>query len=190
MKTNLELFRRFFLIGLFTFGGGYSMIPMLERELVDSAKWISRDEMMDYFAISQCTPGVIAVNCATFVGHKVNRFWGAAFATTGVVAPSVVIITVIAAFLSNFSEYTPVIYAFNGIKIAVAALIITAVIKLVKAAVKDWLSIALYAVVLVCSLLFKVSPMVYVLAGAALSVILTLTGSRDRSKKTGGEESK
>ena len=183
MKTNLQLFRRFFTIGLFTFGGGYSMIPMLERELVDNAKWITRDELMDYFAISQCTPGVIAVNTATFVGRKVNGFWGALFATLGVVAPSVLVITLIAAFLSNFNEYPVVIYAFNGIRIAVAALIISAVVKLIKSAVKSAAAWILYGVVLVCSLLLDLSPIVYVLAGVAAAVVSTLIADRKARKE-------
>lgn len=184
MKKNLRLFARFFMIGLLTFGGGYSMIPMFERELVEREHWITRDEMMDYFAISQCTPGVIAVNCATFVGNKVNGFFGAVFATVGVVTPSLIIITVIAAFLTHFNEYPVVIYAFNGIKIAVAALIISAVFKLIKSAVKDTLSVILYIAVFVCSLVFDVSPLVYVLSGIAISVIMTLIASR-KAKKGG-----
>lgn len=184
-KTNLELFRRFFMIGLLTFGGGYSMLPMFERELVDATHWIDREELMDYFAIAQCTPGVIAVNCATFVGKKINRLWGAAFATLGVITPSLLIITLIAAFVTHFNEYPVVVYAFNGIRIAVAALIISAVIKLLKSAVKKPVGWVLYGVALAGSLLLNLSPVIYVVLGIAVSVVQTLLCARTPDDRGG-----
>ena len=104
MPLLLDLFCAFFRIGLFTFGGGYAMLPLLQREIVEKKKWATEEEMLDYFAVGQCTPGVIAVNTATFVGFKEKKLSGAIFATLGIVSPSLVIITVIAALLSNFAH--------------------------------------------------------------------------------------
>ena len=105
MKELFNLFFVFARIGAFTFGGGYAMLPMIQKEIVESRKWASDEEIMNYYAVGQCTPGVIAVNTATFIGYKLRRIPGAIFATLGVIFPSVVIITIIAAFLSNFNEY-------------------------------------------------------------------------------------
>ena len=119
MPLLLDLFCAFFRIGLFTFGGGYAMLPLLQREIVEKKKWATEEEMLDYFAVGQCTPGVIAVNTATFVGFKEKKLSGAIFATLGIVSPSLVIITVIAALLSNFAHIAAVQNAFAGIRVAV-----------------------------------------------------------------------
>ena len=121
MKLLWELFRSFFMIGAMTFGGGYAMLPMLEREIVNKHKWGTQEELLDYFAIGQCTPGIIAVNTATFVGHKVKGVWGGIAATLGVVSPSLIIITVIAMVLENFMDILWVQNAFAGIRVAVCA---------------------------------------------------------------------
>lgn len=174
MKKLFALFGRFFTIGLLTFGGGYSMLPMMQRELIDKQKWVTKDELLDYFAVAQCTPGIIAVNTATFVGSKIGGFWGAAFATLGVVTPSLIIILAIAAFIWGFMDVEAVRYAFNGIRIAVAGLIIAAIAGLVKQSVKGWLGISIALVVFVCSLVFNLSPVLFVLASALVGIVIHL----------------
>ena len=112
MKTLIKMFLTFARIGGFTFGGGYAMLPMLQREVVEKYKWATNDELIDYYAIGQCTPGIIAVNVATFIGYKNKGIPGAIFATLGVVTPSMIIIGLIAALVSNFRDYEVVQWAF------------------------------------------------------------------------------
>ncbi len=169
-----KLFTAFMRVGAFTFGGGYAMLPMLERECVEKTGWVTHDALLDYFAIGQCTPGVIAVNTATFVGKKQRGFWGALAATAGVVLPSFLIITLLTALLSNFAEVTWVRYALRGIRVAVGVLILNTVIKLVREKIKDAagyilcvLAFLLVALPQTLKLGFKISP-VFVVIGAAL----------------------
>lgn len=167
MKVLWELFSAFFTIGAMTFGGGYAMLPMLEREIVVKHKWASQEDILNYFAIGQCTPGIIAVNTATFVGYKVKGIIGGIIATLGVVAPSIVIITLIAMVLENFMDIVWVQNAFAGIRVAVCALITASVIKLFKSNVKKHWHIALAVVAFVVVALLKLSP-VYVVVGCAV----------------------
>ena len=132
MKELFNLFFVFARIGAFTFGGGYAMLPMIQKEIVESRKWASDEEIMNYYAVGQCTPGVIAVNTATFIGYKLRRIPGAIFATLGVIFPSVVIITIIAAFISNFTHIEAVPHALAGINVVVSVLVLNAVIGLWK----------------------------------------------------------
>ena len=125
MKELIKMFLTFARIGGLTFGGGYAMLPMLQREVVEKHKWATEEELMDYYAIGQCTPGVIAVNTATFIGRSQRGTIGAIFATAGVVFPSFVIICIIAAVLSNFADIAAVKYAFAGIRVCVCVLILT-----------------------------------------------------------------
>lgn len=171
MKELLDLFLTFARIGGVTFGGGYAMLPILQREVVDNKKWATNEELMDYYAIGQCTPGIIAVNTATFIGRNKHGLVGAIAATLGVVAPSVVMITIIAAFISNFAELKVVQNAFAGIRVCVFILILKAVIKLGKSSIKDAVTLALFALVLLGSLLFDISPIVFVLIAAVCGII-------------------
>ncbi len=168
MKLLWDLFIAFMRIGGFTFGGGYAMLPMIQKEVVEKHSWATNDDIMDYFAVAQCTPGVIAVNTATFVGYKQKGILGGIAATLGVVFPSVVIISVIALFLRNFRDIVWVNYAFGGIKVCVCVLIFNAVLNLWKKNVKGARSITVIAVVLVIMILFDISP-VFVVLGAALT---------------------
>ncbi|MBR3382969.1 MAG: chromate transporter [Clostridia bacterium] len=184
-----SLFFAFVRIGAFTFGGGYAMLPMLERECVEKTGWVTRDELLDYFAIGQCTPGVIAVNTATFVGKKMRGFWGALCCTAGVVLPSFIIICVLTALLANFAELTPVKYALHGIRVAVGVLILNTVIKLVKEKINEPLGYVLAAAAFLLVALpstlgwsFRVSP-VFVVIGAALIGIV-----RGLIKRRGGAD--
>jgi len=148
MNLYLDLFLTFAKIGVCTFGGGIAMLPILQREVVEKKGWCDEDELADYYAIGQCTPGIIAVNTATFVGSKQKGASGGVIATLGIVFPSVVIITVIAAFLQNFAEIAAVQHAFNGVRAAVVALIASSVIKLGKKALKNAPAVAIYLCVL------------------------------------------
>ena len=178
MKELLRLFLAFAKIGGFTFGGGYAMLPILQREIVDKRQWSTQEELMDYFAIGQCTPGIIAVNTATFIGYKRKGVFGGIFATLGVVAPSVVIITVIAAFIRNFQHIEMVQWAFEGIRAAVVALILSAVIKLGKKSLVDAATVAIFLIVAVMSAVTDLSPAIFVVA-AGLCGLLLKGGKRD-----------
>ena len=173
MPLLLDLFCAFFRIGLFTFGGGYAMLPLLQREIVEKKKWATEEEMLDYFAVGQCTPGVIAVNTATFVGFKEKKLSGAIFATLGVVSPSLVIITIIAALLSNFAHIAAVQNAFAGIRVAVCVLILNSIVKLWKKSVVDKLTFAVFLAVFIGSVLLShVSPVVFIVAAAVLGIVV------------------
>lgn len=173
MPLLLDLFCAFFRIGLFTFGGGYAMLPLLQREIVEKKHWATEEELLDYFAVGQCTPGIIAVNTATFVGFKEKKLSGAIFATLGIVSPSLVIITVIAALLSNFAHIAAVQNAFAGIRVAVCVLILNSIVKLWKKSVVDKLTFVVFLAVFVGSvLLSSVSPVAFIVAAAVLGIVV------------------
>lgn len=172
MKIFLQLFLIFAKIGGFTFGGGLAMLPMLQKELVEKKHWVSEDELMDYYAIGQCTPGIIAVNTATFVGYKLKGVLGGIVATLGMVAPSIIIITIIAAFLQNFQDIVYVQYAFAGIRAAVVALILNTIIKLGKKSLTDIVTIIIFICVTALSLATNVSPAVFVIVAGVCGIIL------------------
>ena len=132
MNILLDLFLTFAKIGLFTFGGGYAMISMIENNCVERKQWITHDEMMNVTVIAESTPGPIAINCATFTGYKKAGFIGALVATLGIVVPSFVVIYLISMFLDNFLELTIIANAFKGIKIAVGILILDAAVTMIK----------------------------------------------------------
>ena len=178
MKTIWELFRSFFCIGLFTFGGGYAMLPMLQREVVDRHGWATEDELLDSYAIAQCTPGVIAVNTATYIGCKVKNTIGGAIATFAVVLPSLLIIGIIALLLENFAEYAIVGHAFAGIRVAVCVLVGKALIGLYKKGVKGALANIVFAVALLATILTDISPVILVVCAIVLSVILRKVGKK------------
>ncbi|MBR1496780.1 MAG: chromate transporter [Oscillospiraceae bacterium] len=172
------LFLTFSKVGVMTFGGGYAMLPILQREVVESKGWATEEELTDYYAVGQCTPGIIAVNTATFVGQKLAGVAGGIVATLGVVFPSLVIITVIAALLSNFAEVAAVQHAFAGIRVCVCVLIINAVVKLWKKTVVDLPTLLIFLAVLALSLFTSLSPVIYVLCSAAAGVLIKNLGAR------------
>ena len=176
----LSLFLSFAKVGVMTFGGGYAMIPILEREIVDRQGWASSEELMDYYAVGQCTPGVIAVNTATFIGYKVAGNLGGVIATLGIIFPSLLIITLIAGILTNFADIPAVKSAFAAIRVCVCVLIFNAVLKLWKGAVKDKGALVLFLLVFACSLFFDLSPVVFVLCCAAAGIVLTRMGVRGK----------
>ena len=172
MKELFELFWVFARIGVMTFGGGYAMLPTLQRELVEKRKWVTDEEVMDYFAIGQCTPGIIAVNTATFIGQKRKGNVGGIVVTLGLVFPSLVIISILAGFISNFSHIAWVQNAFAGIQVCVCILIINAARKLAEKAVIDKATALIFVVVAVASVILDVSPVVYVVVSAVLGIVL------------------
>ena len=159
MKELLVLFLTFAKVGVMTFGGGYAMLPILQREVVENKGWATDEELTDYFAIGQCTPGVIAVNTATFIGQKQRGIAG------GIVA--------------TFSHLTWVAHAFAGVRVCVCVLIFNAVLKLMKSSMKDAWGIAIFAVIFVLSILTNLSPVIYVVAAALAGVLI-------QSLKAGG----
>ncbi len=172
MKELWQMFLAFARIGGLTFGGGYAMLPMLQKEVVEKYHWATEEELMDYYAIGQCTPGVIAVNTATFVGQKQRGTIGGIFATLGVVCPSLVIISVIAAFIGNFAHLAVVQNAFAGIRVCVCVLIFNAVLKLWKKSVTDKLGVAIFLIVFLGSVFLELSPVVYVLLAGVAGVVI------------------
>ena len=172
----LELFLTFAKIGSMMFGGGMAMLPLLQRELVDNKKWVTEEEILDYYAIGQCTPGIIAVNTATFVGRKRKGLIGGIAATLGVVFPSIVIITIIAAFLTNFAELKAVRDAFAAIRVCVCALILNSVIKLGKKTIVDAPTAAIFVLVVAGTLLLDISPIIFVIASALCGIVVKSLG--------------
>lgn len=176
MKLLLKMFFAFAKIGAFTFGGGYAMLPMLQREIVEKNKWATEDELLNYFAVGQCTPGIIAVNTATFVGHKEKGISGSIFATLGVIFPSVVIIALISALIQNFLDYKIVQHAMAGIRVCVFVLIMSSVLKLLKKSVKDIPSILIFSAVLLLSVFTDISSPVFVVLAGVVGLFLKRGG--------------
>ncbi|WP_428769685.1 chromate transporter [Treponema sp. HNW] len=168
LKLLAQLFAVFFKIGLFTFGGGLAMLPMLTDELSIKKGWVSRDELIDYFAIGQCTPGIIAVNVATFVGYKKQALVGGIVATLGMITPSIMVITLLALFFSNFADIVSVRKAFAGINIAVAALLTKVVFTFVKKAVHNLFHVLIIVAAFVSVVFFRVHT-VWIIAGGLLT---------------------
>jgi len=172
LKDYFKLFITFAKIGALTFGGGYAMLPMLQRELVQNNSWATEEELLDYYAVGQCTPGIIAVNTATFVGMKLYGIPGAVVASLGIVFPSVVIIMLIASVLENFASIPAVKSAFAGIRVCVVVLILNSVIKLYKSAVKDKVGLVIFAGVLILSIFLDISPVIFVILSAAAGIFI------------------
>lgn len=188
MKEKLKniwlLISTFFKVGLFTFGGGLAMLPIIEREVVDKHKWLSHDEMTDLVAIAESTPGAIAVNSATFIGYKVGKLWGAIMATLGLVAPSIIIITIISFFVDEFLALEYVTYAFMGIRCAVGVLILFAAIKLFKGNKKYWYTYVLLGLSVIIMLCFpNLSTIYIIIGGGILGLLINLFIYRNENKK-------
>lgn len=172
MKELIDLFIAFARVGVLTFGGGYAMLPILQREIVEKNNWATDEELMDYYAIGQCTPGVIAVNTATFIGQKNKGIVGGIVATLGVIIPSLIIITAIAAFISNFSDLAVVKNAFAGVRACVCVLIFNAIVKLWKSSVVDKATLIIFIGVFLGSVLTDLSPILFVVITAVAGIIV------------------
>ena len=178
MGELLTLFGIFAKIGVMTFGGGYAMLPILQREIVDNRHWATEEELMDYFAIGQCTPGIIAVNTATFIGQKRKGIIGGIVATLGVVFPSLVIISLLAGVIEAFSHIEAVQHAFGGIRICVCVLILNAVVKLFKKAIVDVKTLIIFLVVMFGSVFTSLSPVYFVLLAGVAGIVLKILEGR------------
>lgn len=179
MKSFFEIIVTFIKIGLLSFGGGYAIIPLAERELITKKAWITMDELMDYYTISQITPGLIGVNLATFVGYKQKGIMGGILATLGYVLPGSTLVITAALLISNFAEFPAVRHAFAGIRIAVGALILDTVIKLLKRVFKDIKAIVIFIIVFIISVLpygfvpsFIKSPVTLVLVSGLVGLLI------------------
>lgn len=172
MNEYLDLFLVFAKMGVMTFGGGMAMLPILQREIVEDRHWATEEELVDYYAIGQCTPGIIAVNTATFIGQKRKGIAGGILATLGIVFPSLVIISILAGLITNFSDLVWVQNAFAGIQVCVCVLIFNAVIKLLKKSVIDKRTAGIFLIVLVGGVVLNISPVWFVVAAAVAGVIL------------------
>lgn len=171
IKQLVEIFLTFFKIGCFTFGGGYAMIPLIEREVVTKKEWVREEDVIDVFAISESIPGAIAINSSTFIGYKIAGRKGAVAAMLGVVLPSFIIITLIAAFFSKFQDNPAVKKAFLGIRAAVVGLIIMAAVKIGKAAIKDNITAVIAVVTVILVFALNIHAIYVIIAGALLGVI-------------------
>lgn len=171
LKKILTLFITFLKIGAFTFGGGYAMIPLIQKEVVEKRKWITDDDILEIIAIAESTPGPIAINSATFVGYRVAGFWGAFFSTVGVVLPSFLIILLISLVLTEFQSIKVVAYAFRGIRAGVLALILKALITMYKKCPKGALSYIIITLAFVLTAFFDVPILAVILGAAFLGLI-------------------
>lgn len=178
MHPYLDLFFTFARIGACTFGGGYAMLPILQREIVDKRGWTTEDELMDYYAIGQCTPGVIAVNTSTFIGYKTHGLPGAVAATAGMISPSLVIIIIIAAFIQQFAHLEIVQNAFAGIRIAVCALVLQSVWKMAKKGVVDVPTAVILVITFIAVAFLGISPVTMVVVAAAAGILVNLIRRR------------
>jgi len=172
MRKLWELYASFFKIGITTFGGGYAMLPILEREAVDKKGWISVTEMMDYYAISQCTPGIIAISTSTYIGYKVANVLGGVFAALGMISPSILIILVLAVVIERFSALTIIESAFSGIQIAVVVVVINAVVTMLKNSIVDKITATIFVVTLAILFIFDISTIWIIIAAFILSVFI------------------
>ncbi len=188
IKGYLSLFLTMLKIGLFTFGGGYAMIALLENEFVEKKKWLEKDEFLDVAAIAESTPGPIAINAATYIGYKNTGMIGSMIATLGICIPSFVIIYAISLFLDAFLSLTLVAYAFKGIQICVVYLILTAGLKMLKQMKKTTFNMIIISITLICMIVFslfavKFSTIFYILLSGACGVAVYLLGKIRKEKK-------
>ncbi len=192
LKTILKLFVTMFKIGLFTFGGGYVMVTLIENEFVEKKQWLSQEEYYDMLAIAESTPGPIAINSSTYIGYKLAGFWGSLFATIAVCLPSLIIIYLISLFFDKFLQFTIVQNAFKGIQVCVSYLILSAGIKMIKKLPKTPLNIILISATALCMItlsLFAVSfsSIYYILIGGTVGLTVFLINCAIKKRKGGNE---
>ena len=179
MKTLADLYFAFFRIGGLTFGGGLTMLPMLKYELVEKKHWVGEEELLDYYAVGQCTPGIIAVNVATFVGYRKRGISGAVFSTLGMISPSLIIVSIIAVFLQQFMSNETVSHAVGGIKLVVCALMLNTVLTMAKKTVTGRLTAGVCFVAFVLAMFTPVPTVIIVIAAGVLGVILCKAGRKE-----------
>lgn len=167
----LDLFLTFMKIGALTFGGGYAMMPVMRKEVVEKKNWANDDDILKILVISETTPGVLAVNSATYIGYKIAGFKGSLLATLGVIIPSLVIISIITVFITEFKELTLVQYAFYGIKAGVAVLITRAAIKLSKKVKYGIFALIIWILALISTLIFGINPIITLFVSGLLGFL-------------------
>jgi chromate transporter len=172
----VELWSTFARIGLFTFGGGYAMLPLLQREVVDNKEWVTEEELLDYYAIGQSTPGIIAVNTATFVGHKHKGVVGAISATLGLITPSIIIIVLLASLLDQFMDLPIIQHAFAGIRVAVCALVSVSIYRLAQKGVVDGFTLVWMIATFLGTAFFNISPIIVVVLSFGIGNLLGIVG--------------
>ena len=182
-KEYVTLFLTFFKIGAFTFGGGYAMIPLIQKEVVDNHKWVTADDILEVIAIAESTPGPIAVNAATFVGYKFGGFWGAFCATLGVVMPSFMVIALLSSVISHFQDYKVVQYAFYGIRAGVLALIVKAMINMYRKCPKSPVAYFIFAFSFVMVALLNMKVIYVLIACALIGLAASFVVKRREAKK-------
>lgn len=176
MKELFELYAAFFRIGGLTFGGGLTMLPMLKYEMVEKKKWVTEEEILDYYAVGQCTPGIIAVNVATFVGYKRKGIIGGIFSTLGMVSPSLIIVSILAMFLNQFLSNEYVAHAVNGIKIIVCALMLNTVVTMVKKTVNGPVTAIVCIIAFALAMFTPIPTVAIVIIAGIIGIILYKTG--------------
>lgn len=181
IKKFFELYISFFKIGGLTFGGGLAMLPMLQREVVTERAWCTEEELLDMYAIGQCTPGIIAVNTATYVGYKQAGFIGGIFATLGVISPSIIIICLIASILQNFIYHPTVMHALAGIRVVVCALMLNTVVSMVKKGIIDKLGALLFVIAFILACFTPVPTALIIVLAGATGIIVKKTGGKKAS---------
>lgn len=181
-RQILALFVAFFKIGAFTFGGGYAMIPLIQREITEKHGWITDEDILDIIAIAESTPGPIAINAATFVGYKICGFWGAFFSTFGVVLPSFVIILIISYLLRGFAHIPVVQYAFYGIRAGVLALIVKALYTMYKKCPKNAIAYTIAALAFVAAAVFDINVLLVIVCCAVIGLVTSLMAERRGDK--------
>lgn len=182
MKKLLQLYWIFFKLGIVNFGGGYALLPLLQKELVEKYKFVSDEEVIDYYAIGQCTPGAIAVNVSTFIGYKVKGVLGGIFATLGFISPALFLIFIIAAVLSNFQDIPQVQSAFKAVRATVFVLVLSAVVKLSKKSVFDIFTWGIALVVLALSIFTEIPLFVYVIFAGMLGIFINMIKNNHKQK--------
>lgn len=188
IKNYLQLWGLFFKIGAMTFGGGLAMLPILERELSEKRDWATKDQLLDYYAIGQSTPGIIAVNVATFIGFNRGGILGGIVATLGIVTPSIIIITFLASFISSYSDISWVKKILAGINVAVAAILTKAAWDFGKKTIKNILGLLIFIASFVAVYFLKIDTVIIIGVSAIIGVILHLISSKKALKNKAGEE--
>ena len=182
MKKLLQLYWIFFKLGIVNFGGGYALLPLLQKELVEKYKWATDEEIVDYYAIGQCTPGAIAVNVSTFIGYKIKGILGGIVATIGFISPALFIIFLIATVLTNFQDIPQVQSAFKAIRATVFVLVLSAVVKLSKKSVVDLITWGIAIVVLGLSIFTEIPLFIYVIVAGTLGILINMLKNNKKQK--------
>lgn len=188
MKKLLTLYWIFFKLGILNFGGGYALLPLLQKEIVEKRGWATEEEMTDYYAIGQCTPGAIAVNVSTFIGYKIKGILGGIIATFGFISPALIIIFIIATVLNNFSDIPAVQSAFAAIRVCVFVLILSAVIKLAKKSIVDVITLVICLIVLGLAIFTEIPLFSYVIMAGIVGIIVGLIRQKKNRNSSNVEE--